>query len=152
MTFLVGNAKQAAGWYCTRFGFKHFLYKGLETGERDVVAHAVKQNKIVFVFKSALNPGNKEIGERLETHGDHVADVAFSVNDLDAIVAKAVEKGAVVINPISEQSDCKGTIRMATLKTYGDLTHTLIERGKYRGEFLPGFEPHYLEDPLEKLL
>lgn len=152
LTFLVGNAKQAAGWYCTRFGFKHYLYKGLETGERDVVCHAVKQNKIIFVFKSALNPGNKEIGEKLETHGDHVTDVAFSVNDLDAIVAKAVEKGAVVVSPITELSDANGTIRQATLKTYGSVTHTLVERGQYKGEFLPGFEKHYLEDTLEKLL
>lgn len=152
LTFLVGNAKQAAGWYCTRFGFKHFLYKGLETGERNVVCHAVKQNKIIFVFKSALNPGNKEIGEKLETHGDHVTDVAFSVNDLDSIVAKAVEKGAVVVNPIAELSDENGTVRQATLKTYGDLTHTLVERGQYKGQFLPGFEMHYLQDPLENLL
>lgn len=152
LTFLVGNAKQAAGWYCTRFGFKHFLYSGLETGERDIVSHAIKQNDIIFVFKSALNPGNTVIGSKLETHGDHVMDVAFSVNDLDAIVARAVEQGATVISPISELSDENGKIRKATLKTYGDLTHTLIDRNDYKGEFLPGFQKHYLVDPLEDLL
>lgn len=143
---------QAAGWYCTRFGFKHYLYSGLETGERNIVSHAVKQNDIIFVFKSALNPGNNEIGNKLETHGDHVMDVAFSVNDLEAIVARAVEQGATVISPISELSDDNGKIRKATLKTYGDLTHTLIERNGYKGEFLPGFKKHYLVDPLEDLL
>lgn len=152
LTFLVGNAKQAAGWYCTRFGFKHYLYKGLETGERNVVCHAVKQNKIIFVFKSALNPENKEFSKRLEAHGDHVTDVAFSVNDLDAIVARAVEQGAVVVNPISEETDQDGKIRKATLKTYGDVMHTLIERDQYKGEFLPGFKPHFMKDPLEELL
>lgn len=152
LTFLVGNAKQAAGWYCTRFGFKHYLYKGLENGERNVVCHAIKQNKIVFVFKSALNPDNKEFGQKLELHGDHVMDVAFSVNDLDSIVARAVEQGAVVVSQIEEESDENGKIRKATLKTYGDLTHTLIERDQYKGGFLPGFKAHYLKDPLEDLL
>ncbi len=79
-------------------------------------------------------------------------DVAFSVNDLEAIVARAVEQGATVISPISELSDDDGKIRKATLKTYGDLTHTLIERNGYKGEFLPGFKKHYLVDPLEDLL
>lgn len=152
LTFLVGNARQAAGWYCTRFGFKHYLYSGLETGERNVASHAIKQNKIIFVFKSALNPNNSEIGKKLEVHGDHVTDVAFSVNDLDAIVARAVEHGAVVVSPIAELEDESGKIRKATLKTYGDLTHTLIERGQYKGEFMPGYKKHYLVDPLEELL
>ena len=48
----VGNAKQAASHYCIRFGFKPFAYKGLETGERKVACHAVKQNNTIFVFKS----------------------------------------------------------------------------------------------------
>jgi len=99
-----------------------------------------------------LNPGNIDIGSKLETHGDHVVDVAFSVNDLDAIVARAVEQGAIVVSPISELSDDDGKIRKATLRTYGDLTHTLIERNQYKGEFLPGFKTHYFVDPLEELL
>jgi len=152
LTFLVGNAKQAAGWYCTRFGFKHYLYKGLETGERNVVSHVVKQNRIVIVFKSALNPGNKEIADQLEKHGDHVLDISFSVKDLDSIVLRAVEQGAQVVRPVSEEADENGTVRMATLKTYGDVTHTLIERDNYKGEFMPGYKPHYLKDPLEELL
>jgi len=152
ITFLVGNAKQAAGWYCTRFGFKHYLYRGLETGDRNIVSHAIRQDKIIFVFKSALNPFNKDIGTRLEQHGDHVMDVAFSVNDLDAIVAKAVENGAKIVHPISEDSDENGKVRKATLSTYGDLTHTLIERCDYKGEFLPGYKKHYLKDPLEDSL
>lgn len=81
-----------------------------------------------------------------------MTDVAFSVNDLDAIVARAVEHGAVVVSPIAELEDESGKIRKATLKTYGDLTHTLIERGQYKGEFMPGYKKHYLVDPLEELL
>ena len=143
---------KAAGWYCTRFGFKHFLYQGLETGERNVVCHAVKLDKIVFVFKSALNPANKYFGEQLEKHGDHVADVAFSVNDLEAIMERAVMSGAQVVSPLTEHSDEFGRVKMATLKTYGDVSHTLIERAEYKGDFLPGYKPHYFKDPLEDAL
>lgn len=146
LTFLVGNAKQAAGWYCSRFGFKHYLYKGLETGERNVVAHVIKLNKIILVFKSALNPSNAEVSSLLEKHGDHVKDIAFSVYDLDSIVARAVEQGAKIVKNIWEEKDENGTVRMATLQTYGDVTHTLVERANYNGGFLPGYKPHYYVD------
>jgi len=153
LTFYVGNAKQAASWYCTRFGFEHFLYRGLETGnERNVVSHVVRQDKIIFVFKSPLNPGNTEMGKLLETHGDHVKDIAFSVEDLDSIVAKANEKGAKIVKDIWEETDESGTVRLACIQTYGDVTHTLIERGKYSGPFLPGYKPHYFIDPLDNKL
>ena len=81
------------------------------------MSHVVKLNDIIFVFKSALNPGNTEIGDLLETHGDHTKDIAFSVNDLDSIVEKACEAGARLIREIWEESDEHGKVRMATLQT-----------------------------------
>uniref|UniRef100_A0A8D3E469 4-hydroxyphenylpyruvate dioxygenase n=1 Tax=Scophthalmus maximus TaxID=52904 RepID=A0A8D3E469_SCOMX len=86
LTFWVGNAKQAASFYCNKLGFEPLAYQGLETGNRDVVSHAVKQGKIIYVFSSALNPGNKEIGNHLVKHGDGVKDVAFTVEDCDLLV------------------------------------------------------------------
>uniref|UniRef100_A0A665X156 4-hydroxyphenylpyruvate dioxygenase n=1 Tax=Echeneis naucrates TaxID=173247 RepID=A0A665X156_ECHNA len=80
------NAKQAASFYCNKLGFEPLAYQGLETGNRDVVSHAVKQGKIIFVFSSALNPGNKEMGDHLVKHGDGVKDVAFAVEDCDLLV------------------------------------------------------------------
>lgn len=148
LSFIVGNAKQAAGWYCTRFGFEHFLYKGLETGERNISEHVVKLNDIIFVFKSALNPGNTDYGESLMKHGDCVKDVAFSVVDLDYLVQKAKESGAKIVKDIWSEKDENGFVRMATIQTYGDVTHTLIERANYKGTFLPGYKPHFLKDPL----
>lgn len=117
LTFLVGNAKQAAGWYCTRFGFKHFLYQGLETGERNVVKHVIKKNDIIFVFQSALNPNNTEFGDMLALHGDCVKDIAFSVVDLDYLVSVAKEHGAKVVRDIWEEKDETGVVKMATLQT-----------------------------------
>uniref|UniRef100_A0A8C6NU51 4-hydroxyphenylpyruvate dioxygenase n=1 Tax=Nothobranchius furzeri TaxID=105023 RepID=A0A8C6NU51_NOTFU len=86
VTFWVGNAKQAASFYCDKMGFEPLAYKGLETGSREVVSHAIRQDKIIFVFQSPLNPGNKEMGEHLIKHGDGVKDIAFQVEDCDFLV------------------------------------------------------------------
>ena len=85
ITFWVGNAKQAASWYVTRYGFHVIGYRGLETGDREYAWWAVKQNKIVFVFKSPLNPEERLINEHLSKHGDGVRDVAFTVDDARGI-------------------------------------------------------------------
>lgn len=149
LTFWVGNAKQAAHYYCSRFGFKPYLYSGLETGNREVASHVVRLDRILFVLKSPYNPNNKEMGDHLVTHGDGVKDIAFSVQDLNGIMEKAKERGAQIVRDIWEESDSEGSVRMAILKTYGDVTHTLIERDNYKGEFLPGYKPHFFsQDPL----
>ncbi|VDM37641.1 unnamed protein product [Toxocara canis] len=138
--FWVGNAKQAAFWYCTNFGFEPFAYKGLETGSRLIASHAIRQDKIIFVFESALLPGNEEIGAHLVRHGDGVKDVALEVDNIDAIVENAKKNGAKVLKEITEESDEHGSVKSAILQTYGDTVHTLIERKGYKGLFLPGFQ------------
>lgn len=150
ITFWVGNAKQAASYYNTRFGFETIGYAGLETGSREVVSHVVKQQEIVFVFQSALNPGDRAMGEHLIQHGDGVKDVAFLVEDARGIFAKAVERGAKPVREPYELTDENGTIVLATVQTYGDTTHTFVDRTKHKGcpHFLPGFRKPAFEDPL----
>ncbi|XP_076010336.1 4-hydroxyphenylpyruvate dioxygenase [Genypterus blacodes] len=147
LTFWVGNAKQAAAYYCNKLGFEPLAYKGLETGSRDVVSHAVKQGKIVYVFSSALNPGNKEMGAHLVKHGDGVKDIAFTVEDCDFLVQKARERGAIIVKEPHTLEDKYGRVRLAMLQTYGDTTHTFVERAGYNGLFLPGFLPTTSHDP-----
>ncbi|KAG7208948.1 hypothetical protein KM043_015123 [Ampulex compressa] len=149
--FWVGNAKQAASFYCTRMGFEPLGYRGLETGHRRTAAHAVKQNKIIFVFESAYEPDDKVMASHLSRHGDGVRDVAFSVEDIDTIVKVAREKGAKIVKDVWEEKDEHGVIRFATLQTYGDTLHTLVDRTKYKGFFLPGFSKQ-TEDVLTKIL
>uniref|UniRef100_A0A914MKH6 4-hydroxyphenylpyruvate dioxygenase n=1 Tax=Meloidogyne incognita TaxID=6306 RepID=A0A914MKH6_MELIC len=139
--FWVGNAKQAAHWYRINFGFKTFAYRGLETGSRRTVAHAIKQGKIIFVFESPLLPNNEEIGKHLNKHGDGVKDVAFEVDNLDWIVEQAKINGGKIVEDVTEDTDENGSVRVASIQTYGDTIHTLIDRSKYRGVFLPGFKP-----------
>uniref|UniRef100_A0A8D2QIJ5 4-hydroxyphenylpyruvate dioxygenase n=1 Tax=Zonotrichia albicollis TaxID=44394 RepID=A0A8D2QIJ5_ZONAL len=117
ITFWVGNAKQAASYYCNKLGFEELAYRGLETGSREVVSHVIKQDKIVFVFSSALNPGNEEMGEHLVKHGDGVKDVAFEVEDCDFIVQKAKERGAVVVKEPWVEQDKFGKVKFAVIQT-----------------------------------
>jgi len=151
----VGNAKQAASFYCTRFGFEPMAYKGLETGNRDVASHVVKQKDTIFVFKSAYEPDseiNKTMGRHLVSHGDGVKDVAFTVEDLDGIMLKCKEQGVKVVRDAWEESDEGGTVRFAMVQTYGDTTHTFVERKGYKGLFLPGFKAPLFADALLPLL
>ncbi|KAM4047268.1 4-hydroxyphenylpyruvate dioxygenase [Anomaloglossus baeobatrachus] len=149
LTFWVGNARQAASFYCDKMGFEPFAYKGLETGSREEVSHVVKQNKIFFIFQSPLNPGNQEMSQHLNKHGDGVKDVAFQVEDCEFLFQKAKEQGAVVVKEPWIEEDQGGRVKYAVLQTYGDTTHTLIEYlGPYQGVFLPGFQKPLYSDPL----
>ncbi|PHZ17222.1 4-hydroxyphenylpyruvate dioxygenase [Rhizopus microsporus ATCC 52813] len=157
LRFTVTNAKQAASYYCTRLGFKHIAYRGLETGSRDVASHVVKQGDAVFVFESPIQPETmKDMAMEIARRGDAVKDIAFTVKDCKAVYEKAIARGAKCIKPPQEYSDEHGTVIMATLATYGDVHHTLIERHNYKGIFLPGykdiFEALKYKDPLEETL
>ncbi len=81
IVFWVGNARQAASYYCTRMGFQLYGYRGLETGHRDYASHVIKQDKIFFVFQSPLQPDEKEMNTHIMKHGDGVKDVAFTVDN-----------------------------------------------------------------------
>jgi len=147
----VGNAKQAASYYCTRLGFEPLAYQGLETGSRKVASHAVKQRDTVFVFKSAYEPGSEEcrtMGQHLVAHGDGVKDVSFTVEDLDGIMEKCRQKGVKVVKEIWTEEDEGGKVRFATVQTYGDTTHTFVERAGYKGLFLPGYKDPLYNDLL----
>ncbi|NP_001088204.1 4-hydroxyphenylpyruvate dioxygenase L homeolog [Xenopus laevis] len=148
ITLWVSNAKQAASFYCNKLGFQPFAYKGLETGSRELVTHVVKQDKIVFLFVSALIPGNEEFGAHLQKHGDGVKDVAFEVEDCEFIVQKARQRGAVIVKEPWVEEDKFGKVKFAVVQTYGDTTHTLVEKLDYNGIFLPGYEPPLFQDPL----
>ncbi|XP_056300976.1 4-hydroxyphenylpyruvate dioxygenase isoform X1 [Pseudoliparis swirei] len=149
VTFWVGNAKQAASFYSDKMGFEAFAYKGLETGSREVVSHVIRQDKILFVFESPLNPGNKEMGEHVIKHGDGVKDIAFQVEDCDFLIKTAKERGAVIVKEPWEEQDSHGRVKYAVVQTYGDTTHTLIEYlTPYKGLFLPGYKEPLFRDPL----
>jgi len=149
--FWVGNALQAAGYYVARFGFKPYAYRGLETGSREVVTHVIKQNDILFAFSSPLNPNddvNRKMGAELNKHGDFGKDIAFAVNDATAIYKRAIERGAESVAEPHELKDDNGSVIVASIKTYGDCTHTFVQRVSFKGHFLPGYRASDENDPL----
>ena len=135
----VGNAKQAASFYITRMGFRRIAYRGLETGSRAVASHVVGNGNVVFVFTSPLHsPGMKkqsltkedqillrEIHEHLTLHGDAVKDVSFEVDDVAALYKAAVAKGAHSVNEPKTISDEYGSVKLATIRTYGDTSESI---------------------------
>jgi len=95
----------------------------------------------------------KDMHAHLEQHGDAVKDVAFEVDDARAVYARAIEKGAAGVSEPKTFADKMGEVVLASVKTYGDTTHTFVERGEYHGSFLPGFKVKAeVSDALDKLL
>ncbi|KAK2745098.1 hypothetical protein FQN57_004005 [Myotisia sp. PD_48] len=162
----VGNAKQAASYYISRMGFKRIAYKGLETGSKTIASHVIGNGAITFILTSPLRsleqasryaPEEKalleEIHAHLEKHGDGVKDVAFEVDDVDAVFNAAIKNGGQVVAEPKVVEDEDGQIKTATIRTYGETTHTLIERTGYQGIFLPGYRSDTgVVDPISALL
>lgn len=140
ITFWVSNAKQAASYYSVHFGFKPLAYKGLETGSRQIVAHVVQQQAITLVFVSPLKPNDSLMGNHLVQHGDGVKDIAFSVDNIEVVLSRAIERGAKILKELVTEEDEFGSVRTATVKTFGDVSHTFVERSNYKGLFLPGYK------------
>ncbi len=137
--FVVGNAKQAAYYYRKAFGFDQVAYRGPETGDRARVSYVLRQGDIWLVLTSALRHLDP-LNVWLTLHGDGVRDIALEVSDVAAAYDHAVSAGAVSESPPSLYEDDMGTVKVAAIRTYGEVIHTLVQRGDYRG-FLPGYRP-----------
>jgi 4-hydroxyphenylpyruvate dioxygenase len=136
--FFVGNAKQAAHYYRTAFGFSLLGYRGPETGVRDRASYLLQQDKLRFVFTSPLGPEGP-IADHVHRHGDGVRDIAFWVEDARDAYAKALERGAESAGEPQVLRDDDGEVVIAAIKTYGDTIHSIVERKNYKGLFMPGF-------------
>ena len=163
VTWYVGNAKQAATYYAIRMGFKLVAYRGLETGSRSIASWVVSNGQATFVLTSPIRGAEyrlegiseaekqtlKEIHEHLTIHGDAVKDIAFAVDDAKALYYSAIARGAIGVHePVSVYDQRDGEIVTAVIKTYGDTTHTLVERSRYHGAFMPGYRAITKQDPL----
>ncbi|MDE3142891.1 MAG: 4-hydroxyphenylpyruvate dioxygenase [Bacteroidota bacterium] len=138
--FYVGNAKQAAHFYKTSFGFQSLAYSGPETGVKDRVSYALKQNKLCFVFTTPLRNDN-HIAAHIQQHGDGVKALALMVEDAtDAWQQTTLRGGKSYMEP-TVMKDESGELIMSGIHTYGDTVHLFIERKNYTGAFMPGFIP-----------
>lgn len=141
----VGNAKQAAHFYKTAFGFQSYAYSGPETGDKEKVSYVLVQNKVRLVLTTPLHPEG-DIAAHVNKHGDGVKAVALMVNDAADAFAQTVKRGAKPYMEPTTREDADGKILMSGIHIYGDTVHLFIERKDYKGTFMPGFkvwESHY---------
>jgi 4-hydroxyphenylpyruvate dioxygenase len=136
----VGNAAQAAYFYEHAFGFRRVAYAGLETGRRDRASHVLEQGRIRLVLTGTLGSGT-DVARHHALHGDGVRVIALSVPDVEHAYHEALARGARGVHAPEVLTDAHGTVRCASIATYGDTLHTFVDRSDYRGAFLPGYEP-----------
>jgi 4-hydroxyphenylpyruvate dioxygenase len=136
--FYVGNAKQAAHYYKTAFGFQSLAYAGPETGMKDKVSYVIRQHKLTFVLTTPLFPGN-EISDHIQHHGDGVKVLALKVEDATKAWEETTSRGGKsYLTPLSLKDD-QGEVVLSGIHTYGDTVHIFVERKNYDGLFMPGF-------------
>ena len=136
--FYVGNAKQAAHFYKTAFGFQSEAYAGPETGIRDRASYVLKQNKIRIILTTALK-SDSPISEHVKKHGDGVKILALWVDDAEKSLQETVKRGAKVYQELEVKEDEFGEVRTAGIYTYGETVHMFVERKNYTGPFMPGY-------------
>ncbi|MAN60116.1 MAG: 4-hydroxyphenylpyruvate dioxygenase [Flavobacteriaceae bacterium] len=135
----VGNAKQAAYYYQTAWGFQPIAYRGLETGSKDSVSYVLEQGKIRLVLTSSLNEGG-EINRHVENHGDGVKVVALWVDDAVKSFEETTKRGAKPYMEPTTREDTNGKVVLSGIHTYGETVHIFVERNQYDGPFLPGYK------------
>jgi len=136
--FYVGNAKQAAHFYKTAFGFQSLAYAGPETGIKDRASYVIQQNKLTFVLTTPLRPEGP-IAEHIRKHGDGVKVIALKVGDATSAWQETTKRGGKSYMKPETVSDENGKVVISGIHTYGDTVHLFIERGDYTGPFMPGF-------------
>lgn len=144
--FYVGNAKQAAHYYMSAFGFQALAYAGPETGVKDRASYAVRQHKLTFVLTTPLRSGNP-IADHIYKHGDGVKALSLRVPDATNAWEETTKRGArSYMEPVRMQDE-QGELVMSGIHTYGDTVHLFIERKNYNGVFMPGYKawsnPHF---------
>jgi len=134
----VGNAAQSAHYFIAAYGMDLVAYSGPETGNRDEAAYVLTSGSVRFVVKGGVR-ADSPIARHHARHGDGLIDIALEVPDVDKCIAHARSVGATVVEEPHDVTDSCGTVRTAAIKAYGDTVHTLVDRSRYHGPYLPGY-------------
>jgi 4-hydroxyphenylpyruvate dioxygenase len=144
--FYVGNAKQAAHFYMSAFGFQAIAYAGPETGDKEKVSYVVRQNKLTFVLTTPIRSKN-QIADHIYKHGDGVKFLALRVDDATAAWEETTKRGGRSYLEPKTLKDANGEVILSGIHTYGETVHLFVERKNYSGSFMPGFRawsnPHF---------
>jgi 4-hydroxyphenylpyruvate dioxygenase len=136
--FYVGNAKQAAHFYKTAFGFQGIAYAGPETNVKDMCSYVLRQNKLTFVLTTPLRMNNT-IADHIYKHGDAVKVIALKVDDASSAWKETTKRGGKSYMEPTTFSDEHGDVILSGIQTYGDTVHLFVERKNYNGPFMPGY-------------
>ncbi|MEY2433758.1 MAG: 4-hydroxyphenylpyruvate dioxygenase [Acidimicrobiaceae bacterium] len=145
----VGNARAFTAFLASAFGFEPLAHAGPETGRRDRVSYLLQQGDVRFLVTGGLTP-DSPVAEHVRVHGDGIRDIAFIVDDVDAVYSAALERGATSFRAPTDDVDetGHGVIRHAAIATYGETVHTFLDRSRYEGPFAPQFEASALLVPV----
>jgi 4-hydroxyphenylpyruvate dioxygenase len=138
VVWVVGNATQAAHFYQSAFGMELVAYSGPETGNRDHHGYVLRGGAVRFVVTGGVDPASPLLDHH-RRRGDGVVDIALEVPDVDRCIAHARRHGARVLQAPTDSRDEHGTVRTAAIATYGETRHTLVDRSRYTGPYLPGY-------------
>ncbi|HET7277167.1 MAG TPA: 4-hydroxyphenylpyruvate dioxygenase [Dermatophilaceae bacterium] len=138
IVFVVGNATQTAHYYQSAWGMELVAYTGPENGNRDHKSFVLKSGSIRFVVNGAVDPDSPLVAHHAK-HGDGVVDISLEVPDVDKCIDQAKRAGARVVREPEDVSDEHGSVRIASIATYGETRHTLVDRSRYTGPYLPGY-------------
>ncbi|WP_216209568.1 4-hydroxyphenylpyruvate dioxygenase [Amycolatopsis aidingensis] len=139
VVFVAGNATQTAWFYQAAFGMQLVAYSGPETGNHDHKSFVLKSGSARFVINGGVRPDSPLLDHH-RRHGDGVTDLALEVTDVDKCIEHARAQGATVLEEPHDVSDEHGTVRVAAIATYGETRHSLVDRSRYTGPYLPGYE------------
>jgi 4-hydroxyphenylpyruvate dioxygenase len=137
LVWVVGNATQTAHFFQSAYGMDLVAYSGPETGNRDHHSYVLTSGAARFVVTGAYDPASP-LADHHRRHGDGITDIALAVPDVDRCVRHAAATGATVLEQPHDVTDEHGTVRLAAIATYGETRHTLVDRSRYRGPYLPG--------------
>jgi 4-hydroxyphenylpyruvate dioxygenase len=135
----VGNARQAAHYYRTSFGFKPIAYAGLETGLRDRASVILQRDECNLILTAPLSDEGP-VAEYVLRHGDGVKDIAFRVENASEAFDAAVRWGAQPLAEPTLLEDKQGHIVRATVAAYGDTVHSFVQRDTFIDSFLPTYQ------------
>jgi 4-hydroxyphenylpyruvate dioxygenase len=138
LVWVVGNAVQTAHFFQSAFGMELVAYSGPETGNRDHHSFVLRSGAARFVVQGAYDPGSP-LADHHRRHGDGIVDIALAVPDVDRCITHARAMGATVLEEPRDVTDEHGTVRLASIAAYGDTRHTLVDRSRYTGPYLPGY-------------
>ena len=128
--FYVEDAAASRNWFVDQLGFAAVA----SSINVHTCTEVVKNGPVYFVLSSPLTLLSP-VAQFLSQHPPGVADIAFVVEDVEAVMTRALAHGAKVLQPIQQNQQHKNSLKWGKIAAWGSLTHTLIESQAASGEW-----------------